>query len=361
MKKSTLILLAIGLVFGSYLYFVEAERELPSEEGESQQRYLVDFPVEEATWARIAIGEGSPAYVEKIEDGWETWAEDRDRRYEADPDWVDDFLELVRGVQGVGLVEEGAVELANYGITDHSAGIEIRGQSKGGEEWVRRIIVGDENPTGEKLYVTTHDQDKVFLMDGYMRGQLDRGVGDFRPRRLLEFDLDKVKQVEIAHHSAEAFQVERAEGTWRGPEDAMLAPDKVDAMLGDLKYLVVDQFTFEKVAETAAEFGLDSPTHTITLKNAAGSELARLRVGNRVEKGSGSFYVATNRSDEVFTVKPSAIAELPRTVEDLAPATDLETEPDQPGGSPGISPELPPDVQGLMQPGMNDADHAQQQ
>lgn len=364
MKRNTLILLLVGLAFGAYLYFVEAEREVADESDEPALRYVVDFPVDEALSARIAVGEGPPAHIEKGESGWVAWDEQNPRRYEADEDWIEDFLELVRGIQGTGLVEEGAVNLSDYGIRDDGPSIEVHGKDAAGTQWTRRVVIGDKTPVGEKLYVTNQDGNAVFLMDGYLRGQLDRGVANFRPRRLLNFETEQVARIEIAHHAGEPFVLNRVEGSWKvsGDTQAPLDNTKVDAMLGDLKFLVVSEFTFDKLADRAPEYGLASPTQSIILKNAEGAVLANLQVGDRVEAASGDYYVATGNSDEVFTVKPAAIGELPKTLEDLAPAPPKPSMPE--GSSEGQSPaDVPADLPGESEdlsddsPVMDDTNH----
>ena len=346
MKRNTLILLALGLVFGAYLILVEANRDpAKPESSEPKQQYVLDFAVEEVTAATIAFGAGVPAHIEKTEAGWQTWDEQNPERYSADEDWVKDFLELVRGVQGAGLVEEGAVNLGNYGIGEGKPYIEIRGKSATGEEWTRSLRLGDKSPLDEKFYVTNDAGKAVYLMAGYLRGQLDRGVANFRPRRPLSFDQGAVARIEIAHHAGEeSLVITRNEGNWQ-VENAEIDGRKVDGLLGNLTYLTVSEFTFDKLADRAPEFGLDEPSQTIRLLDTAGNEIVMLSIGNR--EGEGDYYAASSQWDEVFTLKPSSVSELPRTVADLAPpppppaeeappieSEDIEAEPAPPADAP---------------------------
>lgn len=343
MKRNTLVLLAIGLLFGAYLIFVEARREIADEDsGEPAQKYVLEFPAEEAIATTIAFGEGPPTHVEKTAEGWRAWDERTPERYVADEDWVKDFLELVRGVQGAGVVEEGAVNLASYGFGEGDPYIEIRGQDSSGKEWTRRLELGDKSPVEEKFYVTNQDGRAVYLMDGYLKGQLDRGVANFRPRRPLSFDKSKVAGIEITHHAADPVVLRRSGGSWETDRDAQIDDGKVDALLGNLTHVTIAEFTFDKLADRAPEYGLDKPTQTIRLLDAEGSELAGLSIGDRIQ--ATDYYASSTQMDEAFTLKPAFVSELPRTVEDFMPpppepAADT-TAPAPPAESEDI--EMPP-------------------
>ncbi len=149
---------------------------------------------------------------------------------------------------------------------------------------------------------------------------LEVDLATLRDRRVLRFEKDKVAALRF--ETAEgAFELRKvapsASGadTWRvvAPRDAPAVSWKVSGLVWTLASLDARAF-FDESGKRAAEAGLDPARETVTVKDAAGQELARLSVGKDLGQ---DVLVRAASSPRIYALEKTRLSTLPRSVAEV--------------------------------------------
>src|SRR5579884_2163330 len=134
---------------------------------------------------RIAKKDGAQVVLEKTGNDWRMT---QPKTYPVDTDSVNSFLSSVSSVDADSVVEEKPADIAQFGLTQPSVTLTLT--LKDGK--TRTLLLGDDAPTGSGVYAKTENSPKVYALASYTKTSLDKGVNDFRDKRLLTFNQDKL-------------------------------------------------------------------------------------------------------------------------------------------------------------------------
>lgn len=299
--RSTLVLLAVALGLGAYIYFVERHRD-PASAPDPAER-LFTFDADDLTELRVRGGDGAVTELRQNDGAWRVAAP-----VEAAADDVAATslaaslatLEINRVV-----IEEGPepVDLAPFGLDAPALDVHF---AAGGESG--RLLIGDETPTGADRYAKLDASGRVFLIAGHNGTAFDKTTFDLRDKAILEYDRDALERLEIAS-GAQTIAFARDGDDWRLAEPLSAAADfaAVEGLIGSLgsgQMRAVESET----AEALETFGLDDPAHTVALH--AGSAAATLQIG--AETPAGTYYARDAARPLVFTVDAALVSSLER-------------------------------------------------
>lgn len=347
--RTTIALVLVAAAFVVWLVVVESKREPDTGEDKPAKSYLLDFEKAEATRIEIDMDpDQAPVILTRAEGGW-TVTKEGHREYPAVSERVEDYLERLRALEGTDLIDEGDVSLADYGLAEPAGTVSVSGKSGEGVEWAYVLKVGDQTPVGNERYATVGEGRRIYLLQSYQTRALDKDLTDFRERDLIAFPREEVARLEVFHHASKEFTLVREEGKWQlaGDPGQPVDSTRVEQAIDQLDTLWVSYFTFDRVDESAKQYGLDKPTQRYRLLDAEGNEVAAVAFGDRVpakdEEGQGIAVQAGGR-DEVVLVAPVSVEKLPRTPADLAPEPEpsdaMAPGPQTPGDR--TAPDTPP-------------------
>lgn len=303
---STLVLLAVALGLGAYVYFVESERKPASEAANEKGKVFSN--VDAAKIEEVSIKTAADNTSLKKSDG--LW------KIVAPIDAGVDDSELSGITSNLGtmeiqrVVDEKPADLAQYGLSPPKTEISFR---QAGDSAPRQLLLGEKTATGGDLYAKLGNDPKVFLVSGFLESTFNRSTFDLREKGILKFDRDKVNQVELVTPE-HTITFSKVNDNW-----AMTAPKNARADFGTVEGLIGRVSTGQMkalVADAAtdlAQYGLDKPTHQINL--LAGSARTSLLIGNKTP--DGLFYAKDASRPLVFTLDNFLTEDLNKQVDDF--------------------------------------------
>jgi uncharacterized protein DUF4340 len=276
MRRNTLVLLALALAFGAYLYFGEIRGAERKQEAEKASHKLVGIAAADLTSLELPTSGGGRARLQKAAGGWRL-AEPLD--FAVDSFTVDRLVEAVAGLASKAEIE-GAGDLSLFGLDDSAPRIVARA----GDAPPIEIRLGKSTPVGSARYVQVSSRPgRVFTVDTVGTSPLEPSLADLRDKRLLHGEKSAVDRL-VVQLSAESRQIELAkqDGAWKllAPVQARADGERIERLIDDLDLARASGFVDTPGAP--AEYGLERPAVEIELGRADKTEsLALGKAGDK--------------------------------------------------------------------------------
>ena len=228
-----------------------------------------------------------------------------------DQEAVGSVLSTLTALNADRLIEAKAVDPGTYGLAQPA--LEVAFTQKDGKS--RRLLIGDEVPTGNGYYVKLADDPRIFTVASYSKTSLDKTEKDLRDKRLLTFDVGKLSRVEIAAKGP-AFELGRNnQNEWQilKPKPMRADGGLVDELIGKLQDAKMDATaTDEDAKKAAAAFAGAVPLATVKVTDAAGTQQLQIRKDKEHE-----YYARSSVVEGVYKLTPGVGSAFDKSAEDL--------------------------------------------
>lgn len=330
--RSLLVLLAVVLALGAFIWFYE--RELPgSEEREAQARRLIPgLEVEEVTAFEVESG-GERVRIERVEtpgaageetavedgvdaaaaepgapDEWRIAAPERFAGARADRVAVDGLLSSLASIERGRRLED--FDRQALGLDAPRARLAIERRDGG----AIALAVGADLPASSEMVVLREDAGEAHLVDRTILQDLTRAAGAWRSREMFPATRQQVSRLTLGGggvggdgSEAGAVVLERGERGFRlvRPLADLADPDAVDQLLAAITRLSAERFVEVDQADPA-ELGLAPPRGRVVAELAGGRPPVEIEVGAPRPEGDGH----TFRVGRQVFVAESALADV---------------------------------------------------
>jgi hypothetical protein len=309
--RSFVILIALALGLGGYIYFVEMKREPSGALATKDKVFTLESDTIEALEVRAASGETTT--LKKTGADWQITAPEA---LEADATAVSTITTALVALENQRTVDESPASVKDFGLDPARISVSFR---PAGETAMQKLNVGNKTPTGSDLYARVEGQAKVFLISGYLEDSFNRTPFQLRDKSVLEFTKDNVDSLKVETADAPAVAFARKADVWRltVPVDAKADFNAVDGMVSQISQAQMKEIVSatEPPAADLRKYGLDKPQATVTI--GQGSTRATLAVGGKKEGDEGSLYARDLSRPAVFTVDSSLLDGLKKKPEDV--------------------------------------------
>lgn len=102
-------------------------------------------------------------------------------------------------------------DLEPYGLTDPQMMISFRIR---GEQKDRTLIIGGKSPVGYHIYLSDQDLQNVYLGSQYILIALRKKLYDFRYKKLVEVDLDRLTAIKFENYYKDKFELKKVDHRW---------------------------------------------------------------------------------------------------------------------------------------------------
>lgn len=301
--RSTLVLLALAIGLGAYVYFVERHRP-PASEAEPDEK-LFTFEADDVATLEVRSEEGTVTALERTGDAWRIVAPIDAPADDANASSIASALAALEVRRVVEEGEEGPVDLEPFGLDEPLLDV---GFSLADSDAPQRLLLGDQTPTGADRYAKLDDSDRVLLVAGYLDTTFDKTTFDLRDKTILEFDRDDLDGLEITGGDR-AIRFVKDGDDWRLAEPWTAGADfgVVEGLIGSLGSGRMRSVESEDTGDLEP-FGLGDPAFSVAV--SAGSSTATLHVGG--ETPDGDYFARDAARPIVFTVDASLVTSLER-------------------------------------------------
>jgi hypothetical protein len=227
----------------------------------------------------------------------------------ADQTTVSGMLSTVSSLNSDRLVEEKATDLQRYGLTSPAFEVDVTEK----DNKTRRLLLGDETPTGSAVYAALAGDPRVFTVASYQKTSLDKSLNDLRDKRLLTMSPDKVSRLEISGTNGE-IEFGRNKDDWQILKPKPMRADTyvvsgLVSKLTDARMDLSGPDTSTKDADSA--FAKGSPVATLKLTDESSTQQLQLR------KDKDNYYAKSSVVDGAYKVNSDLGDAVSKKVDDF--------------------------------------------
>jgi hypothetical protein len=248
-------------------------------------------------------GKGAPP-VTVVPSGSDVWKITAPAEYRADADSVNAMIRSLTDLHPVSVVDEHAVNLAPYGLSDPAVTVKVderNNQSAG-------LSLGDKTPTGGGYYAMIPGTARVYTVDTSVESSLAKSLNDLRDKHLLPVQSAAVNSLEITGKDKD-IAIARKPGGWQIQKPQPFRTDNyaVDDLLQQLTSATFDPAT--NPADAATSFAKGTPVATVKLSSASGTDTLEVR------KSKNDDYAKSSASQGVWKIDSSLAGTLDRSAD----------------------------------------------
>ncbi|MFH1021753.1 MAG: DUF4340 domain-containing protein [Planctomycetota bacterium] len=310
--RNTLLLLAVAIGFFAYVWLVERKREPAEKTKERNEKVFPDFKEEEVESLEVINSTGTFAFVREDK----AWKLVKPIAADADSGIVGGVLSELNYMRRTTAIEPApgkSLVAADFGLDAPQTSIAFR--QKG--QPVRKLLVGKKDVTNDNVYVRVEGQPDILVVSQYLVSRVDKPLNEFRDKKVVALDKEKVDKVEIAGAGKVPVTLVKEGDRWTitAPAPDFADAQKVTDLLGALQDLRAEEFAEGPAAETLEKRGLKAPSLQVTawVKDAA----KQILVGGAVPDQKERLYALRGGGDTVVVVAKGNVEKLDKGVADL--------------------------------------------
>jgi len=303
-SRHTLVLFLVFLALACYAFFFERGR--PTEQEKKEARLTV-LKADTSEIKTIGFITGTDTVICVRRDG--EWRITKPLGTRADQPNVRSVLQRLGHLKVDRFLQSADTDLSTYGLAPPAIQV-----SYGPDEHTisNTVKIGNANPAKDAFYGTLEKDPRVFLVPAYVvEGSFRRSLHDLRDKSALRFDPEEVTELTIRRKgNAEIVCRKGPDGSWElvSPLSAPGDPEHIASTLRATKAARIKEFIAEKPT-TLAEYGLDSPRLSISLK-LRGEDSRRSLLLGKVEKEKDCYFAKVDSRPGVFLLPVSSFARL---------------------------------------------------
>lgn len=299
--KNTLILFILALAIFAFLRFYESKQPTTREAGERRQHVLA-FDRDKIDGISITNNEGK---IELRRRGaqWQIETPVKDR---ADAAGVNQLLTDIETLNVENSFKAGREKssLKDFGLDAPGVRLKLLGKEAPAE-----ILFGKDTAVEGKMYLRLEGSDTVYVVNNDLENQVQKKAGDFRDRRLLDFEPSQVTRLGIKSVAGE-IEVSKDRGEWSldKPLKARGDVQKITDLIAQTINTRIDTFLPLNGANLSA-YGLNEPRGSIALTVREGGNPTILQIGQPVGKEKDKIYAKLSTRESVC-ILPDKIGEV---------------------------------------------------
>jgi hypothetical protein len=270
MKLRGLLIAAVVLaILGGVLYW-SSHRKTPPTPASAATPPVVK--VEPASVTALTVTQKNTAPVTLTRSGASQWQITAPHSTLADASAVSGILSNLDPLPSQRVIADSATDLAPYGLKDPSVAIDLTEKNKKTE----KILVGDDTPTGDAVYVALAGNPRVFTAASYIRNSLNKSFDDLRDKRLLPVDSASVTTIDL-DRKPQPVDFGRVQNGWQiqKPEPFRTDTFQVEDLLTQLTRAKMDTLTTPEAAAKA--FAHATPVATAKITGSSGTDTLEVR------------------------------------------------------------------------------------
>jgi len=296
-RLAILAVLFVGL--GAFVYFYEIAGREARDKAKDLKESVFQVEQDEIREVEIRMGSNPPVVLRRDDD---TWMLRQPLESVADRGAVDSLLRGIANSRRDRVFPVEGLDLEQYGLVEPEMVLRVRAG-----ETERTLLIGHEDFSGTQQYVRFEGDGDIVLTSTQLFSSASREVGDWRSRRVLNFDRARVEALQIRRDGSGIELVQR-DDRWflNDPMEEGADQGAVSSLLSTVDQARAEEFV-DEAPESLADYGLDRPGVVLRLRERGDDAWRQLEVGSR--RGETYFARDPQRS-AVFTVKEDLVESL---------------------------------------------------
>ena len=309
-----LALLLIGLL--AFLYYYEIGGEDARKKAAEDAKKV--FAIDEKNVTRLTLRRGNTTLV-CAKDG-DLWQILSPIKTDGDRGSIESLIRSVKNAEKTGAVADsedvasGKVDLADFGLDTPDVSLTLEQAGQG----VDTLHLGDKSPTGSYAYFMRSGDPGILTTNAWRKSGFEKGLLDLRDKRVLPFERDAVRKIEVTSGGREIVLAKR-EGVWHleHPVTDRADDEAVRRLLSRLHTVRARDFSAEE-ADDLSKYGLVEPRLSVSLYEGEGLAKKTSLFGDPTWVGGKLRYHGKYLAKPpIFQVDSSFVADVDKTPSDL--------------------------------------------
>ena len=306
--RTTAVLGTLFIALLAFLYFYESELSKERRRAREEEKSVLSIDKEAVTRIRIQWADTVLVAVKEGKD----WQILEPIRFEGDNGnffgviTIASEIDKHRVIAESTAVENGEVDIAEFGLADPEVVVELYQQGKDPDT----VYVGDRTPTEGYFYLRRSGNPEILMSSGWRKDFFLKGLFYLRDKQVLPFDvLEDIKRIEFIYED-HVIEAVKQEEFWRLEQPLIDWADDgaVRGLLNRVRSGRILEFVDER-GEDLASYGLDRPWAKITLQE--GNEKKTLILGDSTSaNGNTRFYGKYLPRTPIFLIDKSLVGQL---------------------------------------------------
>lgn len=274
--RSILILLAVLLGLGAYIYVTRDDDGSASEEN----RVFASLDADDIQSLTVRSEAGDTTTVERNGEGWQIVSP---IAASASATEVSGLTTTLSALDRVRVVDEAPADLAEFGLAPPRVSVEFTAD---GDLASGGLLLGNKTSTGQNLYAKRTDGDAVFLVAAYQESSLNRSTFDLRDKALLTVDRDQVQAVQVSR-DGDSLSLRKEGDQWRltAPVEGRADLGMVEGLIGSVSGAQMRSVASENpTPDQLRSWGFTESALTIALTQSA--DTASLIIGDPADESA---------------------------------------------------------------------------
>ena len=262
----------------------------------------------EADITKLDLKKKSGDEIMLAKDNSGNWQITSPKPLRVDQSAMSSILSTLSSLSADRLLEEKASDLKQFGLDQPNLQVQITQKDNN----TRRLLIGDDTPTGNAVYAKLESDPRVFTVPSYSKTSIDKGANDLRDKRLLPIEADKISRLELIAKK-EDFEFGRNKDQWQIVKPKPLRADaaRVDELVRTLENAKMDLSPSDDAKAAAAAFASGSPIATVKVTDASATQELQLR------KKKDDYYAKSSAVEGVYKVTSALGQQLDKGLDDF--------------------------------------------
>jgi uncharacterized protein DUF4340 len=309
----TILVAVLLVIIGGYAYYVS--RQPAEQTPKLNQISASDIQrIELRSRARDIV-------VERSNDGWRFL---KPIQGEADRTTVDSMADAIANLQVTSTLNETPDDLSPFGLQNPAVNVIVTTRD---HRVLPTIMVGKDTPVGSSSYIKTVKGRGILLVANSFPSQVEKSVDDLRPRTLIGFKPDEIRQVTLEGSSGAPLELNKKGDQWAIVKPKTYAADNsaVQQLLDTVTNARVAAFIEDNPSDLS-KYGLTNPSFKLTLYGGKSTEQQSLLFGfKQPQPDKGGVYARRGEGSDqpVVTIDSYVLNGINKTFDDLRNKTVL--------------------------------------
>jgi hypothetical protein len=309
----TIVVIVLLVVIGGYAYYVSRQ---PTEQTPKLNT------ISAGDIQKIELRSRTRDIVlERTQDGWRFV---KPIQAEADRTTADSMADAIASLQVTGTLNETPGDLAPFGLKNPAVNVIVTIKDR---RVLPTIMVGRDTPVGNSSYIKSAQKPGILLVANTFPSQVEKSVDDLRPRTLIGFRPDEIREVHLDSNSGIPLELTKKGDQWTINKPKKYAADNsaVQQLLETVTNARVADFIDDKPTDLS-KYGLANPSFKLILYGGKSNSQESLLFGfKQPQPDKGGLYARRGEGDDqpVVTVDSYVLNGLNKNFDELRDKTVL--------------------------------------
>jgi hypothetical protein len=188
--KGLLIAVVLLAVLGGLVWWSNKKQSASASKTTDTSTKLLTIPDDQFQMITIKKLTGETITLDKSSGKWAMTAP---KPMPADQDSASSLVSSLSSLNADKVIEDKAADLKPYGLDNPTLDVQVKRKDGKTDE----LLIGDDTLNGSGSYAKLPNDQRVFTVASFTKSSIDKRPDDFRDKRLLTFDQDKLTRVEL--------------------------------------------------------------------------------------------------------------------------------------------------------------------